>query len=109
MASRKKTQPSTGSLFGERELTPVARAPITVEPESSEEDDLPQRPHLRVVPPSEETPSEDVVIEPTADGRYVVSLLRHHGTTVASVRYTRAQLELLLRRIPPALELGSEP
>lgn len=52
-------------------------------------------------------PEEDqVIVEPLEDGRFIVSLLRHHGTTVARVIYTRAQLEMLIRRIPAALGVG---
>lgn len=52
------------------------------------------------------TPDEDVVVEP--DGkRYAVSLIRHGGGSVATVLYTRKQLEMLLARIPAALEVGT--
>lgn len=60
---------------------------------------------LTVVPPPPETPEEDVLVESVGNGLFVVSTLRHHGTTVAAVRYTRAQLEMLLRRIPAALAI----
>lgn len=61
---------------------------------------------VRLVPPPEPVPECDVIIEALDDGRYIVSLLRDHGTTVAAVTYTRAQLKMLLRRIPAALEIG---
>jgi len=72
----------------------------------AEAEDARETPKLRVVPPPVEMPEEDVIIEPNGDGRFVVSLLRDHGTTVAAVLYTRKQLEMLLRRIVPALEVG---
>lgn len=63
---------------------------------------------LRLVPKPEEplVPEEDVVVEIQDDGRYAVSLIRHHGGSVACVLYTRGQLEMLLARIPAALEVG---
>lgn len=47
-----------------------------------------------------------VLVEPQADGQYVVSRLRDGGTTSAAVLYTRAELEELYARIPPALAVG---
>lgn len=69
-------------------------------------DAVAETPKLRVVPPPAAVPECEVIIEQQADGRYVVSLLRDHGTTSAAVIYTRAQLEMLQRRIPAALEVG---
>lgn len=61
---------------------------------------------LRIVPPIE-TPEEDVIVEPINDrDRFAVSLLRFHGGSVAMVIYTRKQLEMLLARIPAALEIS---
>lgn len=64
--------------------------------------------HLTIVPPAPETPQpeDDVYVEPLADGRFVVALSTHQGTSTRAVVYTRAQLEMLLRRIPAALEVG---
>lgn len=47
--------------------------------------------------------SDDVVITHEADGRYLVALLRHGGSSRAAVYYSRAQLELLSRRVSAAL------
>ena len=99
MAARKKSS-STGDLFAT-----ASSAPEPVKVIGSGED-VSDAPKLRVVPLPEATPEEDVVIEPTSDGRFIVSLLRHHGTTAAAVVYTRAQLLMLLRRIEPALEMA---
>lgn len=68
--------------------------------------DLDERPKLRVVPPPASIPEEDVVVEPLGEGRYLVAIHRHYGTTAASVVYTRKQLEMLIRRAPAALEVG---
>lgn len=51
-------------------------------------------------------PEEDVLVEPFGDGRFMVTTLRRRGTTSCAVLYTRAQLEMLLRRVPAALEVG---
>lgn len=114
MATRKRTPQGTGSLFAS--MPPAKPLP---KPEAMHGyadqfggEDFPsdtsvvEERKLRIVPPPATTPESEVIIEPTGDGRYVVSLLRDHGTTVACVKYTRAQLEMLLRRIPAALEVG---
>lgn len=75
-------------------------------PVSTVIDDIVEAPKLRIVPPPAPVPECEVIIEQQSDGRYVVSLLRDHGTTVAAVVYTRGQLEMLQRRIPAALEVG---
>jgi len=107
MAAKKHAKPLTGSLFIDAALAPTEPAPpMVVAGAIPEAEDAREASRLRVVPPVEELPEEDVIIESTSDGRYVVSLLRHHGTTCAAVVYTRAQLGMLMRRIPPALEMG---
>lgn len=58
------------------------------------------------IPRSASDAQPSVLVEPQADGQFVVSRLRHGGTTSAAVVHTRAELEELLRRIPPALEVG---
>jgi hypothetical protein len=110
MAARKK-KPETVSLFGATapiETAPVGGERLVMPPPAPAEESKEEveRPKLRVVPPPATVPESEVIVEPLGDGRFVVSLLRHHGTTVAAVRYTRAQLEMLLRRIPAALEVG---
>jgi hypothetical protein len=47
---------------------------------------------------------EQVIVEPCIDGRFVVSLLRHHGTSIAAVKYSKAQLQMLIERAREALE-----
>jgi hypothetical protein len=49
--------------------------------------------------------TEEVTVEPEGE-RFLVSLLRHDGTTRVHVYCSRRQLEMLLRRIPAALEVG---
>lgn len=98
---------SSGSLFGESVLSPTpasSRAPTIDASAPLDDGDMKEAPRLRIIPRVE--PEEDVVIERTGDGRYAVSLVRHHGTTCATVMYTRGQLGMLLRRIPAALEVG---
>ena len=58
---------------------------------------------FRVVPRAPE-PESEVIVEIVDDG-YIVSLLRDHGTTVASVKYSRAQLEQFVLRAMSALEV----
>lgn len=60
---------------------------------------------LRLVPAPDRGPEEDVAVEPDGD-RFAVSLIRHYGGSVATVLYSRRQLEMLLARIPAALEVG---
>jgi hypothetical protein len=98
MAARKKPADTTGSLF---------IVPPPVEPSAPKYDSpvVAER-TLRVVPPPAAVPENDVAVEPTNDGRFVVTFLRHHGTTFSSTTCTREMLELLLRRIPAALEVG---
>jgi hypothetical protein len=103
MAARKKTV-ETMSLFGANvpaEPTSRAELPLVL-------DDVPapEKPRLRVVPPPAPVPESEVIVEQTSDGRFEVSLLRNHGTTVAAVFYTRAQLEQLIARAGAALEVG---
>lgn len=128
-------KPAPGpSLFGDAHMAPVARASVeptradaldavkTVTPVSEPPppvvvveppapivapvvNEAPPR-ALHIVPPLAPIPEEDVIVEATEDGRFVVSLLRHYGTTAAAVVYTRPQLEMLARRIPPALGVG---
>lgn len=61
---------------------------------------------LRLVPPPDRGPEEEVSVEPLDDGRFVVAITRNHGGTVAAVLYSRRQLEMLLARIPAALKVG---
>lgn len=127
-------KPAPGpSLFGDAHMAPVARAsveptradaldaaktvapvsapppPPVVEPPAAVAapvvNEAPAR-ALHIVPPLAPIPEEEVIVEATEDGRFVVSLLRHYGTTAAAVVYTRPQLEMLARRIPPALGVG---
>jgi hypothetical protein len=60
---------------------------------------------LRVVP-NRDMPDEEVIVEALDDGRFAVSLLRYKGAWSACVIYTRSQLNMLLARIPAALEVG---
>lgn len=99
MSRKKKTE--TLSLFG---APPRAEIPPPPPPEPDIEAVQSER-KLRIVPKRED-PEEDVIIEPTDDGRFLVHVLRNQGTTCAAVFYTRYQLQLFLRRIPPALEVG---
>ncbi len=110
MAARKKP-PASESLFGSVHtvVTPAEYIDrdelLKLYPKHEETPVIAER-TLCIVPPPVETPESDVVIEATGDGHFMVALLRHHGTTVAAVKYTRGQLEMLLRRIPAALEVG---
>lgn len=109
MAARKKakTLSSSGSLFTDAALTPTEPAPPIVPAGGAipETTDAPEVPRMRLVEPLKPVSEEEVIIEAREDGRFVVSLLRDHGSTVAAVLYTRSQLLMLLRRIPPALEM----
>lgn len=97
MAARKKTPDETLGLWLPKPL---------IEPERDSGTPVIAERRLTIVATAPETPEEEVLVEPMGDGRFIVSTLRDHGTTVAAVRYTRAQLEMLLRRIPAALEVG---
>ncbi len=59
-------------------------------------------PRLRLVDPPQEV---RVIVEANRDG-FWVSRLRHSGTTVASVQWTRSELEELIGRAQAALEVG---
>lgn len=111
--SRKK-KPDTGpSLFGEAVTAPVVRAyeppkaiaPVPVEPAPTPVPPQaePSAPRLRLVPPPEK---DIIIVEALDDGMFWISRLRESGTTVAAVRYTRAELDELRRRIDAALEVG---
>lgn len=100
MASRKKTIEAP-SLFVVP--PPPEQAPEYVVPHTTP---VVSERTFRVVPPAAPEPESDVIVEPISDGRFVVSLLRDHGTTVAAVRYTRSQLEMFIRRATAALEVG---
>lgn len=113
MATRKKAPPSPAqpsfsfpSLIITPEMAPVVTAPTleTVATMSDEEIFVAER-KLRLVPPLDRGPEEDVIVEPDGN-RFAVSIVRHHGSTVATVLYTRRQLEMLQARIPAALEVG---
>lgn len=114
MAAKKRaktlssSKPTTGSLFDDAALAPTEPAPALPMAGGvmAEAEDARERPKLRMVDPLPDIPEEDVIVEPNGDGRFVVSLLRHYGTTAAAVVYTRKQLEMLQRRIGPALEVG---
>ena len=113
MASRKKKEEQT-SLFafptmttpkGESEAPPAVVAdapvkasalPVVVDAERK----------LVPVHLTQSGPDEDVIVEPVSHGRFLVSTLRARGTTVAAVYYSRKQLEMLLARIPSALEIA---
>lgn len=107
MASRKRPPPATMSLFAtpphpaRHEVLEVKGQPVVVT--TSPPPDPLDTPKLRLVHSQAE---EEVAVEPTDDGRFWISLVKHGGGTRASVLYTRKQLEMLLRRIPAALELG---
>lgn len=99
--------PAAPSIMGPPPTAPAAPAPVSAPaPPEPARETIVEAPRLRVVPPVATTPEEEVLVEPNGDGRFVVSLLRHHGTTCAAVLYTRPQLEMLMRRIPAALEVG---
>jgi hypothetical protein len=104
MASRKKPIEAMSLFSPKVEAVVEACKPVEGLKEAIEEV-LAGAPKLRIVP-SPKTPESDVIVEALDDGRFVVSLLRDHGTTIASVRYTRAQLEMLVRRGGAALEVG---
>lgn len=114
MAAKKRaktlssSKPTTGSLFDEAALAPTEPAPPIAAAGGSmaEPEDVRERPKLRMVDPLPDIPEEDVIVEATSDGRFVVSLLRHYGTTAAAVVYTRKQLEMLISRSTAALEVG---
>ncbi len=59
-------------------------------------------PRLRLVDPPKDAPR--VIVEVTEYG-YEVSRLRHNGTTVACVSWTRSELEELIMRAKSALEM----
>lgn len=67
------------------------------------EPDKVERPKLRIV---HSQPEEEVVIEPSEDGRFFITLIKHDGGTRLGIYYTRKQLEMLQRRIGPALEMS---
>lgn len=98
MAARKKSAESM-TLF-------VAPAPMPAsapQPPSTPRSSSPEPPKLRL---AFSRPDNDVTIEPAEQGGFWVSRTRADGTTSATVHYTRAELEMLLRRIPAALEVG---
>lgn len=117
MSRKKKTE--SGVLFGswapaQPVTVPVAppSAPVLIEPEPP--------PALVIEPVREPEPSpppptsttrlpdcaEGVTVEATNRGDFVVSRLRHGGTTACAVHYTRTELEQLRHRIDTALEVG---
>lgn len=110
MAARKKAEvlSSSASLFDEKVLATAEPIPVVAAAGGAipESEDAREVPRMRLVAPLTPIPEEEVIVEAVSGGRFVVSLLRHHGTTAAAVIYTRPQLEMLLRRIPPALEAG---
>lgn len=87
--------PRTKREIAEEIETLASRIPIAVE----------EAPKLRVVA-RVDAPESDVIVEEMDDGRYEVSLLRDHGTTVARVVYTARQLDQLIKRALGALDLS---
>jgi hypothetical protein len=102
VAARKRTDQPALFVVAATEPAKEYVAPVTSADEPHITPIVSER-RFELVPPP---PEEDVTIEPMNDGRFVVAVLRHYGGSVCAVIYTRAQLEMLLRRIPPALEVG---
>ena len=106
MASRKKTPDPNQIGFEIAEPTPppvpFVEVPTTVDLETFD-DYAEDATHLRLVDPP--APFVGVIVE--AVGRvFHVSRLRDNGSTVATVVWTRSELEELLRRGYAALEMS---
>lgn len=103
MSSRKKPPASQGSLSLDGPKPAPVTTPTSVQFLVPDATPVVAERKLRLV---HSRAKNDVTIEPTDDGRFVVARTRDYGTTVAAVVYTRDELEILLRRIPAALAMG---
>jgi hypothetical protein len=79
-------------------------AKVDVEDFDDYDDHSGDTPRLRLVDPPASCPR--VIVEVIGEGRYEVSRLRDNGTTVASVTWTREELEELIDRVRAALEVS---
>lgn len=97
MTRPRKKRVESESLFANVPLAPPVRRIIEAAPQTAPSPTPAPSEH-------QEQLEEDIVIDRRSDGRFVVAILRHQGTTVAAVVYTRSQLELLRQRISQTLE-----